>query len=283
MSHPHDAILQAHLDGELAPPAMREVTRHLSLCDTCRDASTELAQLAHAFSDVIRDFDADEPAEWRAPGAAALEYATLAQMAYAPDAVDASEVRAPAPTHSVHAPRRRAHLPASTSWRWAAAALLTVTSVAAAAVVGVPLLHRHDAPAAPSAIVTSARPLVAAALRPAGAIAVAASGRGSMDVALSGAVAGSRLHITITDGAELSVNVRSDSASAEPARFRTGDARIAVQLPEALSLVEVELPATLHSARVLLDNSVVATVTDGRASPAAAIDAGDGIALAPPR
>jgi len=241
MSHPHDAILQAHLDGELAPPAMREVTRHLSLCDTCRDASTELAQLAHAFSDVIRDFDADEPAEWRA------------------------------------------HSPASTSWRWAAAALLTVTSVAAAAVVGAPLLHRHDAPAAPSAIATSARPLAAAALRPAGAIAVAASGSGSMDVALSGAAAGSRLHITITDGAELSVNVRSDSASAEPARFRTGDARIAVQLPGALSLVEVELPATLHSARVMLDNSVVATVTDGRASPAAATDAGDGIALAPPR
>jgi hypothetical protein len=246
MSHPHDALLQAHLDGELAPPAMREITRHLSLCDACRDASTELAHLAHAFSEAVRDFDAGEPAQWRAAGA-------------------------------------NTRSPVSTSWRWAAAALLTVTSVAAAAVVGTPLLHRSEVPATAASATSATRAPLAITLRPAGAIAVAAPDRGAMEVVLSGAAAGSRLHITITDGAELGVNVRSDSASAEPARFRTGDARIAVQLPGALSLVEVELPATGHSARVMHDNSVGATVTDGRASPAAATDAGDGIALAPPR
>jgi hypothetical protein len=113
-------------------------------------------------------------------------------------------------------------------------------------------------------------------LQPAGAIAIAPR-RGTAEVALTGAAAGSRLRITVTSAAELTVSVRSDSVSAEPARFRTGDARIAVQLPSAISLVEVEIPATTRAARVLAGDSVVATVTDGRVTPAAA--AAGGIAL----
>jgi hypothetical protein len=98
-----------------------------------------------------------------------------------------------------------------------------------------------------------------------------------MDVVLDGAADGSRLHVSIGAGAELAVSVRSDSTSAEPARFRTGDARIAVRLPSATSLVEVEVPAAVHSARILMGNTLVATVQDGRVMPAAA--AAEGIVL----
>ncbi len=287
MSHPHDALLQAHLDGELEPPVMREVTRHLSLCDACREASADLARLAHEFGDAVREIDHFEPAEWSSAASAAREYAALALAAAAPGGVPAAAMPVAAGSAArplrlaleQHArqPRRRARTPGSTSWRWAAAALLTVSSVAAAAVVRGPLLHRSDA----DATVDAPPFALSTALRPAGAIAVATPARADLELALSGAAAGSRLHITITDGAELSVNVLSDSASAEPARFATGDARIAVQLPETVSLVEVELPATLHSARILLGDAVVATAAAGRVTPAEA--AVGGIALATPR
>ena len=66
MSHPHDALLQAHLDGELEPTEMREVTRHLTVCDACRRASAELASVSYSFSEMIGRLDDAEPEAWRA-------------------------------------------------------------------------------------------------------------------------------------------------------------------------------------------------------------------------
>jgi anti-sigma factor RsiW len=264
MPHPHDALLLAHLDGELAPPEMREVTRHLSVCDACRLASAELAGLSYRFSEMIGRLDDAEPLEWRA---AALLPATPAPPLHH----GASRGVAPGPRLVLErSPRTRT----LAVWRWAAAALLMVTSVAAAAVVRGPFFHGSTgAPASVDATPVAAPP---AMLQPAGAIAIAPR-RGTAEVALTGAAAGSRLRISVTHGAELTVSVRSDSASTEPARFSTGDARIAARLPSAISLVEVEIPATLHAARVFVGDSVVAMVTDGRVSPAAA--ASEGIVL----
>lgn len=264
MSHPHDALLQAHLDGELAPTEMREVTRHLSACDACRRASAELSSVSYAFSEMVGRLDVAEPEAWRvatplpASPALAMHHGASPRLAARPRLV----VERPPRTRSL------------ATWRWAAAALLMVTSVAAAAVVRGPLFHGStSASTNADAIPPAALP---ATLQPAGAIAIAQR-RGTAEVALAGAVAGSRLRVIVTSGRELTVSVRSDSASTEPARFSTGDARIAVRLPSAISLVEVEIPATAHTARVLAGDSVVATITDGRVSPAAA--AADGIAL----
>jgi anti-sigma factor RsiW len=264
MSHPHDALLQAHLDGELEPSEMRTVTRHLSACDACRRASAELASVSYRFSELVGRLDDAEPLEWRA---AALLPASPALATHP----GASARPAARPRLVLERPSR-AHTLAT--WRWAAGALLMVTSVAAAAVVGGPFFR----PSSPAAADAGAAPPTAlpATLQPAGAIAIAPR-HDAAEVTLTGAVAGSRLHITITNDAELTVSVRADSTSAEPARFRTGDARISVQLPSAVSLVEVEIPATTRTARVLVGDSVAATLTDGHVTPAAA--AADGIAL----
>ncbi|HEU6451465.1 MAG TPA: zf-HC2 domain-containing protein [Gemmatimonadaceae bacterium] len=277
MSHPHDALLQAHLDGELEPAEMREVTRHLSTCDACREASTELADLSYRLSEMIGRVDVAEPAEWRAgtqrhrsPAVATLDDGSQ-RRAHTPRVLHGAGSVRELP-RSVHERPARARTLAA--WRWAAAALLTVTSVAAAAVVRGPLFHGSR----PEPVATT--PASAAApsptLQPAGAIAIAPA-RGTMDVVLDGAAAGSRLHVSIGAGAELTVSVRSDSTNAEPARFSTGDARIAVRLPSAASLVEVDVPAAARSARILMGNTVVATVQDGRVTPAAA--AAEGIVL----
>jgi len=264
MSHPHDALLQAHLDGELAPSEMREVTRHLSVCDACRRASAELASVSYAFSEIVGRLDAAEPEAWRvaaplpASPALAMHHGASARLGARPRLV----LERPPRTRSL------------ATWRWAAAALLMVTSVAAAAVVRGPLFHGSTR--APTNVDAAPPASLPTTLQPAGAIAIAPR-RGTAEVALTGAAAGSRLRITVTSAAELTVSVRSDSVSAEPARFRTGDARIAVQLPSAISLVEVEIPVTTRAARVLAGDSVVATVTDGRVTPAAA--AAGGIAL----
>jgi hypothetical protein len=148
--------------------------------------------------------------------------------------------------------------------------------VAAAAVVRGPLFHGSRTAPVVAPLASSTAP--APTLQPAGAIAIAPA-RGSMDVVLDGAAAGSRLHVSVGAGAELAVSVRTDSTIAEPARFRTGDARIAIQLPSAASLVEVEVPAAARSARIFMGNTVVATVQDGRVTPVAA--AVEGIVLGP--
>jgi len=284
MWHPHDTLLQAHLDGELAPPEMRELTRHLSACETCRRASAELAGLGYGFSEMVGELDRAEPAEWRAaaPFPPSLAVATRTTgLPRRPARVQrlVLEHHAGAERHGYpEGAERPGRARSFAAWRWAAAALLMVTSVAAAAVVGGPLFHGpRSMPAAPAA--ETPHPVaVLPALRPAGAIAMAA-GSGAVEVALTGAAAGSRLHVTIGNGAELTVSVRSDSASPEPARFRTGDALIAVGLPSALSLVEVEIPATTRTARVLVDGRLAVAVRDGIVTPAAA--AAEGIALAP--
>lgn len=264
MSHPHDALLQAHLDGELEPTETREITRHLAVCDACRQASAELASVSYSFSEMIGRLDHAEPEAWRA---AALLPASPALATHQ----GGSPRLAARPRLTLERPSRTRSLAA---WRWAAAALLAVTSVAAAAVVRGPLFHGS---ARASTSVSAAPPAaLPAMLRPVGAIAIAPR-RGTAEVALTGAAAGSRLRITVTRGAELTVSVRSDSASVEPARFRTSGARIAVQLPSALSLVEVQVPAAISAARVLVGDSVVATVANGRITPAAA--AADGIVL----
>jgi anti-sigma factor RsiW len=268
MSHPHDALLQAHLDGELAPPEMLEVTRHLSACDACRRASTQLASMSYRFSEMLGQLDDAEPAEWR------VATAFPASPALATNQGGSLQLSA-RPRLVLERPRRPRAL---ATWRWAAAALLMVTGAAAAAVVRGPLFHTSNPPTTN----VGAAPLAAppATLQPAGAIAIAPR-RGAAEVALTGATAGSRLHITITNGTELVVSVRSDSASLEPARFRTGDARVAVRLPNTLSLVELEIPAAARAARVLVADSVVATVKDGRVAPAAAAEGG--IVLGPQR
>ncbi len=286
MSHPHDALLQAHIDGELEPMEMREVTRHLSACDACREASAELSEVSYRLSGMIGRIDDAEPAEWRAgsartslPHPSSSAVATLDEgtrrRAHAPrvlhGAGSAREL-----TRSVHErPRSVDERPARAlnlaAGRWAAAALITVTSVAAAAVVRGPLFHgSRPAPVASTPASTAAP---APTLQPAGAIAIAPV-RGSMDVVLDGAAAGSRLHVSAGAGAGLTVSVRSDSTNAEPARFRTADARIAVRLPSSASLVEVEVPAAARTVRIVSGNTIVATVHDGRVTPAAAAAGG---------
>lgn len=282
MSHPHDALLQAHLDGELEPSEMREVTRHLSSCESCREASAELATMSYRFSTIIGRLDDAEPAEWRSSASRPRSIVVAPAVASSVATLDAdvrrrTRARPPRVLRGAESGRelprlvreRPVRARSLSAWRWAAVALLTVTSVAAAAVVRGPLFHgSRPAPVASAPASTGAPPVP---LRPAGAIAIAPA-RSTMDVVLDGAAAGSRLRVTVGSGAELAVSVRSDSASAEPARFRTGDARIAVQLPGATSLVDVQVPATARSARVLMGNAVVATVKDGRVTPAAAVE-----------
>lgn len=266
MSHPHDALLQAHLDGELEPTEMREVTRHLTVCDACRRASAELASVSYSFSEMIGRLDDAEPEAWRAAALLPASPALATQHGGSPRL-------AARPRLVLERPLRTRSLAA---WRWAAAALLAMTSVAAAAVVRGPFFHGSArASTSVDAAPAAALPPI---LRPAGAIAIAPR-RGTAEVALTGAAAGSRLRITVTSEAELTVSVRSDSASLEPARFRTSDARIGVQLPSAISLVDVKIPAATRAVRVLVGDSVVATMENGSITPAAA--AADGIVLGP--
>lgn len=269
MSHPHDALLQAHLDGELEPREMREVTRHLSACGACREASSELAAVGRSLSAAIATLDDGEPPEWSVAGAAPLSLPASPTVRALYD-----DTAAPEPTTRTATPGpRRAH--ALAAWRWAAAALLTVTGVAAAAVVRGAFSHPSpDASANATAAATAVSP--PAALQPAGAIAIAPR-RGSADVTLTGAAPGSRLHIVVTKGADLTVHVSASSTVVEPARFRASESRIAVQLPQSAALVEMEIPAALRSVRVLYGDAVLATVEDGRVMPAAA--ATDGIVV----
>jgi anti-sigma factor RsiW len=268
MSHPHDALLQAHLDGELEPREMREVTRHLSACGACREASSELAAVGRSLSEAIATLDHGEPPEWSEAGAAPLSFPSSPAMRALDD-----DIAAPEPTTRTAPGPRRVHTLAA--WRWAAAALLTVTGVAAAAVVrGAFVQPSPDASANATAAATAVSP--PAAPQPAGAIAIAPRGGGA-DVTLTGAAPGSRLHIVVTKGADLTVHVSASSTVVEPARFRASESRIAVQLPHSAALVDMEIPAALHSVRVLDGDAVLATVEDGRVTPAAA--ATDGIVV----
>lgn len=282
MPHPHDALIQAHLDGELTPAQTREIDLHLAACESCRVAADELAQLGMGLSELALELDSTAPAEWRMATSMPPALTTAVQRAERRRWEHPRQERpraAPWPLRATCAPELSVAGRLS-PWKWAAAALLTVTGAASAAMVGAPLLRgsRH-APAVP---VATAPVAAAMAIRPAGAIAIAPA-HDEMTITLSDALAGSRLFVTVTDQAEVAVSVRTDSTSADPARFRTGDATITVTLPRAVSMVDVVFPAALRSARVVMGGGkgerVVATVVDGRVVPADAT--AEGIPLVP--
>jgi hypothetical protein len=273
MSHPHDALLQAHLDGELEPLDMREVTRHLSACGVCRDASAELAAVGRSLSETIATLDDLEPPEWSATGAAPLSLPSSSALRVPNGEFAASQAT---PESTVRTTPRAQRVRTLAAWRWAAAALFTVTSVAAATVVRGAFSHSSTDASANATAAATAASLPAATLLPAGAIAIAPRGPGA-DVTLTGAAPGSRLHIVVTKGADLTVHVSASSTAVEPARFRASESRVAVQLPHSAALVDMEIPAALRSVRVLDGDAVLATVEDGRVTPAAA--ATDGIVL----
>ena len=270
MPHPHDALIQAHIDGELAPAQMQDVRRHLASCSSCRAVADGLEQLGKGLSEAMLHLDATAPAAWRLPAAMPLELAS---------AVRGAELRQRARRIHPAVPGRASPVGTTLSvWKWAAAALVLVTGVASAAVLGAPLLR--DSRHAPAGTEATKPAGVATALRPAGAISIKPA-HDAVVVTLSDASAGSRLFVSVAEQSDVTVSVRTDSASAEPARFRTSDARITVELPQAMSMVEVKLPRALRSGRVLVGDRVVASVVGGRLVPLAA--AAEGVPLVPSR
>jgi hypothetical protein len=271
MTHLSETLLQAYLDEEITPAVTEEVERHLASCAICRASAEELTQLTARLSEVVRQVDLAEPAEWSA--APSTPTAWREKAARRP----VRHVRRVSRRSIVRDGVTRAKAPV---WQWAAIILVSVAGIASAAVVVVPWIRNGPPVASPPRDIEPSAPVgPASALSDAGAIAVAPT-NGEMSVALSDAGKGSRVFVRLADRMDVFVSLQADSMQSDPALFRTGDGRVEVGLANRVMMVYVEFPRALRSGRVLVGDQVIARVANGRVDPPGATERG--VTVVPP-
>lgn len=248
--HPARDVLLAHADGELSDLEERDIARHVETCMDCDRVVAGLQAGSTVFSDALQVVDSVEPAHWAGPST---------DSAVRDDA-DALSLRPSARFPSSGELRRSpARITSSGPLRWAAGILLLAGATVSAAIVGSYMLSEtRDATATVAEPARDAAAVAAVMVTPLG---------GEIRVAVSGAGADSRLFVTFADRADASVAVEG----AVSPRFRVEDGRVDLELEGAAAVVRLTLPASLRTATVTTNETVIATVRDGQVQPAAAM------------
>ncbi len=277
MPHPNEGLIQAFLDGELAPPEEQALRTHLDECPACqagvRVHREAVQTLARALSIFDREPDLSEAharvgarlqatARRRVSGAAGMGRVNLGLRRGAAD-------RAGSPAHHPEEEepghRRLAGLPLSR----AASVALLLTAGAVSALPGSPVRRwmlgswqaltgsgttsveapdvRQDADQAPPDAAEQARGEAGASI---------AAGTGALEIWVHDLPAGATIRVQWVEGEEAGVY------AGEGTRFRRGEARLEAFAPPGP--VRVELPRTVSHALVGADGGVLLRVSDGQ-------------------
>ena len=228
MTHLDDGTLQAFLDDELPPKDRASAAEHLLGCPRCQAEKDGLVRAHSVFSEAVSVLDVDAP-DRVAPAAAAA-------------GTDRPGFR-------------------GGSLIKAASLVLLVAAAASAAVPGSPVrewLVRAVEPAPAEGPASTAEPASEPVPDPAPA-GVSLAGAQPVDVVLTG-LDGSTVRLVETDGQRVTVAVLG--AETDPV-FRTATGRLEVR-DGVGGEVTVEWPATLATARLLVDGEVYAEKADGQ-------------------
>lgn len=246
MTHPGLDTLLAHADGELSTNEERDIARHAAGCAACSASLAELRGSSALFAGTLHVLDGEEPAAW----SSTLPVATPSYF----------ELPAAAPNEPVqHTPmiplRHRATAPAARhALRWAAGIALVAGAAASAAIIA----DRLGTVTGPPAGVEPP-----AAVEPAVATVMATPRAGVLHVALTGAGAGSRLHVLLSDGSEPSVAVEGGDSP----RFTASAGNVDVDLRGSDAAVRVTAPTSLRELMITFNGVPLALSRDGVLTP----------------
>jgi len=279
MKHPSEESLLAYLDEQQAGDERAETDRHLAECEVCLGTLARLRQASQILTSGLNVLDLGEPDRWRSGEQwlkESLDRAAAGTRVHDPridgapgDARRVTRLRlvpgGPGKNQARPAPRAQRSF---RSLRWAAGIVLVAVAGGSAAVIGIPGL-RIFAPAEDREVaVVEAAPSMDAA-----AVAVRPQD-GSVAVVLTNVAEGTRLRIDPVDGGEVMVEVRGDGET----RFQARDGLVQADLGGTHAMVRVELPRSVDSTTIMIDDRVVARAVNGEVTPAAAAT-DDGLVL----
>lgn len=251
MTHPGLDTLLAHADGELSTDEERDIFRHAAGCAACSASLAELRGSSALFAGTLHVLDGDEPAAWATVHGAAPASFELPV-----------EPRAPVQDTPVIPLRRRAIAPATRhALRWAAGIVLVTGAAASAAIIA----DRVGTPGDPLVDVEPPAPVTAAV-----ATVMATPRAGVLHVTLTGAGAGSRLHVVLLDEVAPSIAVEGGDTP----RFTAAVGSVAVDLRGSVAAVRVTAPPDLRELLITLDGVPLAMARHGVLTPPDAHTAG---------
>jgi hypothetical protein len=230
VEHPGEGVLQAYLDGEVLSEPREALDRHLHGCGECRDALARLDSLAIRAREALRRIDSASPS------------------------VDTARWK----VRSTRSRRRvRIHR------RVAVAASLVLVAGAGWAAMGPGSPFRRAAAveeAVPSATdAARVEPAVELSAPEPGGVAVPPEA-GSVNIAFEGVGAGASVVVYLVDGDRATV-------TAPPAsRFEAGEGSARVVVTEPAAELAVELPRSLLTAEIRVNDRVFYRSVDGEAS-----------------
>jgi len=253
MTHASRATLVAYADGELTGAEEQQTAHHLEECAECAAELAVTVDSRARFVWAIARMDAAEPLAWDTADFADRAFAAGMEDSGGPVFertidLDAHRTRAwmPAPS-AARTPRVR-----QTALRWAAGLALLAGAAAAAIVTPVIVERVFTEPAAPVGSTGQSEPASS------GALAVLPVD-GSITIALTGAVEGTRIRIAFEPRQDVIV----DYSATEAPGFTARDGEIDVELVGAGTTLTVSVPADVREARVLVDGVVAALLARG--------------------
>ena len=280
MSHPSEAELIAFADGELNRDRRRMMDVHLSGCGLCRHALRDLEGAMVGLTVELALIDAAEPSAWRMPASASDQRPASPRSPQGRATTSTHARRRPLSLHATPSsdPRRGERAPAGlpriqvVTMRWAAALVLVVAG-GAAAMVAPRIRGMLGSP--PEVAVPATGAPAAGAVTPTASAAAAVSilpERGEATVALTSRPGGGdgRVMVRVSDRRDVQVTVTAALDAGTLPRFTSADGRLEVQLVGRGSVVQVELPSSLRSARVTYEGRTIITVRGTDVSPASA-------------
>lgn len=245
MRHPRTETLLAHLDDELPQVEARRLVSHLGGCPECAAQVARLSAVNRMFGAALHTIDEAEPASWRT-----------------------GRTRSGGAVEHVIPLKSR---PARAEVRWwsdtallrrAAAILLFTAAAASAAVLGGRALLLDDEASAPLTVTPApVQPTVATVAVP--------PENGRVQIALTGAAAGTHITVVLTDAAEATVSVEGVAPHVTAAR-----SMVSVDLNGASAVVRLALPRALRAADVTSDGTDVIRMRNGTVTPAEALTGG---------
>lgn len=279
MPHPSEALLLAYADDDLGVPERAQVVTHVERCAVCRHALRDVREAMAAVRVEAAIIDAGEPVAWRE-----AVRPPVRPLRPAPNREGTQATPHVAETHA----RREAQPPRSSRaasivpLQWAAALLLFAAGGAAAMVAprwralfgGTAVVEGQPATRGPSPDAASA--LATAEVRLSAAAVSVAPSDGSVTVALrpqDEAFAG-HLVVRTSARADVQVTVSTPARSTMVPRFSSSEGRLDVSLAASGTRVEVEVPATLRDAQVLMGGRAMVTVRGGVVFPREAASVG---------
>jgi hypothetical protein len=245
-THPGLYTLLAHADGELTVDEERDIARHAADCSACSASLAELRGSSALFAGTLHVLDGAEPEAWSSPSHDAEP------LSFEPPTAEPSDV---VPTVPVIPLARRASPPATRhALRWAAGIALVTGAAASAAIIADRVSTAGEPP-------VNAEPT--AAVEPAVATVIATPRAGVLRVTLTGAGAGSRLHVLLVDAAEPSVAVEGGDSP----HFTAAVGSVAVDLRGSAAAVRVTAPTDLRELMITFDGVPLAISRDGVLTP----------------